>query len=263
MSEAIVRLSGGDVALFASDTHLGDHDPATAGFFLEALAGASAGATHLFLLGDVFEAWVGDDQPDDAAARAIEALARISARGCRVLAMRGNRDFLLGRGPAASFEARSGATLIGDPSVIDLFGEPVLLMHGDSLCTDDVGYQRFRALAQTEAWQAQVLAKPLAERLAMARAMRAESERSKAALAGEAGYLMDANAAAVDGALRAAGARTMVHGHTHRPACHRWQLDGAPATRWVLPDWDAAARRGGFLRADARGFSRVGDWPAQ
>ncbi len=271
---ARIALSDCDVGLFASDMHLGDHDPATAALFLEALQAAGSKATHVFLLGDLFEAWVGDDQPDTVARDALALFGRLTAGGCRLFAMRGNRDFLLNVA-GGRFSALTGAVMLDDPCTVTLFDEPVVLAHGDALCTDDADYQRVRARVRGEAWQSEFLARPLDERLAIALALRAESEGARArresesdpgstrakgepsgsplsALADSAG---DVNQGAVDEALRAAGAATIIHGHTHRPACHEWQLDARRARRWVLPDWDAGAGRGGFLRADARGFS--------
>ena len=252
-----VALSGDDVGLFASDMHLGDHDPATAAAFLAALGTASQQASHVFLLGDLFEAWVGDDQPDAVVADALGLLARITAEGRALYVMCGNRDFLLDRLPPAiaapaGFAQRTGATMLDDPCTAMLFGDPVVLAHGDALCTDDREYQKVRAVVRGNAWQTQFLARPLTERLAIAQQLRADSERAKAGR-----YIADVNGAAVDELLRSAGARTMIHGHTHRPACHDWRLDGRSARRWVLPDWEAATGRGGFLRVDATGFTQV------
>ncbi|HRO59906.1 MAG TPA: UDP-2,3-diacylglucosamine diphosphatase, partial [Burkholderiaceae bacterium] len=225
-------------------------------------------ANHVFLLGDLFEAWVGDDQPDAVAADAIRAFAQISETGRKLYVMRGNRDFLLGRVPPAAgqgtaaaepgaqaqgFVERSGATMLDDPCTIELFGEPVVLAHGDALCTDDHDYQKIRAVVRGDAWQTQFLTRPLAERLALARQLREQSEQVKASRY----EISDVAQAAVDATLRAAGARAMIHGHTHRPACHEWQLDGGQAHRWVLSDWDAAIGRGGFLRVDRNGFARL------
>jgi UDP-2,3-diacylglucosamine hydrolase len=289
-------LSGADVGLFASDMHLGDHDPATAALFVERLAAAWPQASHVVLLGDLFEAWVGDDQPDVTARDALALFALIAGSGRTLYVMRGNRDFLLDAGAgapddraaagagtgsarfSARFSARTGATMLDDPCTATLFGEPVVLAHGDALCTDDAQYQRIRAQVRGAAWQADFLARPLTERLAIARGLRAESERVKAerlqgglsgpASAGvsadiPAGLPDDVNANAVDALLRASGALTMIHGHTHRPACHEWQLDGRAARRWVLPDWDAATGRGGFLLASGDGFGQLGDWRSQ
>ena len=258
-----------EVALFCSDMHLGDHDARTAAHFLERLDAQARTASHLFLLGDLFEAWVGDDQPDAVARELIDRLAALAAAGTRVYAMRGNRDFLLdvafppeaATRPVRSFGERTGATLIDDPCTVTLFGEPVLLAHGDALCVDDVDYQRARALARSDGWQRDFLARPLDERLRIAGELRGESRRVQAARAMGDADPGDVAPEAVEAAMRNAGVRTMVHGHTHRPACHRWTLDGAPARRWVLPDWHAGGNgssRGGFLRVDASGWSPIG-----
>ncbi|MFP5406166.1 MAG: UDP-2,3-diacylglucosamine diphosphatase [Gammaproteobacteria bacterium] len=164
-----VEISGDDVALFASDMHLGDHDRQTAAFFLGELAAAWPAASDVFLLGDLFEAWVGDDQPDAVAREAQDLFRRMTAGGCRLFAMRGNRDFLLDM-PKGDFSARTGAVMLDDPCRVELFGEPVVLAHADALCSDDVAYQRVREQVRGETWQAQFLARPLAERLAIARA---------------------------------------------------------------------------------------------
>ncbi len=240
------RLTQSDAALFASDMHLGDHDPETAALFLSTLQAQAASITHLFLLGDIFEAWVGDDQPDQVAAALGESLRGLARRGVHVALMRGNRDFLLGSGPPGlTWPERFGATLLDDLIVVDLFGERVLLAHGDIWCTDDHDYQRFRAEVRTEAWQRGFLARPLAERLAIALAMRAQSERNK-----QGQDMGDVNEEAVRAALRAAGVRQLIHGHTHRPGCYPL---GGGLERRVLPDWLAAAGRGGVLRVDQSG----------
>jgi UDP-2,3-diacylglucosamine hydrolase len=252
-----VVLSGSDVALFASDMHLGDHDPATAAFFAQALAKASTSATHIFLLGDLFEAWVGDDQPDAVVQDAKSLLAGLVADGRRLFVMRGNRDFLLDVGQQR-FSAVTGVVMLEDPCRVDLFGEPVVLAHGDALCTDDLDYQRVRETVRTSAWQEAFLARPLAERLQIGRALRAESEHTKASRP-EPSFEPDVNPDAVDALLRSAGSHTLIHGHTHRPACHEWLLDGQRARRWVLSDWEADGPRGGFLRVEEkRGYCWLG-----
>lgn len=243
---ARLSLTAGEVALFASDMHLGDHDPDTAAQFFQALDAHTASITHLFLLGDIFEAWVGDDQPDRVAAQLGERLQRLSQRGVRVALMRGNRDFLLGSAPAGqAWPERHGAHLLEDPTVIELFGRPVLLSHGDAWCTDDQAYQRFRAEVRTPIWQQTFLARPLAERLAIAREMRAQSERNK-----QTQDIGDVNLGAARQALQSAGVRHAIHGHTHRPG--RYEM-GDGVERCVLPDWLAAQGRGGMLRVDAQG----------
>ncbi|MCL4747259.1 MAG: UDP-2,3-diacylglucosamine diphosphatase, partial [Burkholderiaceae bacterium] len=158
---------------------------------------------------------------------------------------------------AQAFSVRCGATMLADPCPIMMFGTRALLAHGDALCTDDAAYQAFRAQVRSAAWQRDFLSRPLAERVATARALRARSESEKA---GKAGYLMDVNPQAVEHAMRIASARLLVHGHTHRPASHRLVIDGEPAQRWVLPDWDAVARRGGMLLATSDGLQRLGAW---
>lgn len=264
----------GQAALFGSDMHLGEHDPATAALFLDTLARHAAGTSHLFLLGDLFEAWVGDDQPDAQAATLIGRLATLAAGGVHVFVMRGNRDFLLdvplpaegGSGAALRFSSRASVTMLDDPTTITLYGRKVVLAHGDAQCTDDTAYQKARALARSPRWQHDFLRRPLAERLQTGRALRDESRRVQALRAMDGGDPHDVVAAAIDETMRDAGVSTMIHGHTHRPACHRWTLDGEPATRWVLPDWHAAGNeneeehdvaRGGFLRVDAAGWATI------
>jgi UDP-2,3-diacylglucosamine hydrolase len=191
----------------------------------------------------------------------VETLAQLTRLGRRVYVMRGNRDFLLDAplpaGGAPAFSARCGAVMLEDPCAVRLWGVPALLMHGDALCTDDLQYQAFRAMARRPEWQRGLLARPLAERLAMARALRADSETSKG---GKADYLMDVNAQAVAAAMREAGVRLLIHGHTHRPARHAFELDGEAAVRWVLPDWSAAEHRGGLLLAGPEGLEPLGPW---
>lgn len=255
-----VTLEGDDCALFASDMHLGDHEPALARRFTVALGEAcvpgrtSAAVTHVFLLGDLFEAWVGDDQPDHSARELGDLLRTLNARGVRVLIMRGNRDFLLGTG-SPSWPQTCGAALLEDPITVALFGTRVALAHGDALCTDDRDYQRFRVEVRAPAWQQGFLARPLAERLAVARHMREQSEVSKVARA-KASLPMDVNETAVRALAREADVPCLIHGHTHRPDRH--EADGL--VRWVLPDWDADGGRGGFLRVDAQGWHRLGHW---
>lgn len=254
MSTPVVRLGSSEVALFASDIHMGEHDPATASWFLATLAQQAAQATHLFLLGDVFEAWVGDDQPGEVTARAIATLRAVCESGVSVFVMRGNRDFLLDCGPtgATAFSLRSGVTMLRDPAVVELFGHTVVLAHGDALCTGDKPYQQVRAEVRSPAWIERFFQQPLSDRLAFAREMRQRSQREHLR-----GPAADVDVHAVAALLRAEQASTLVHGHTHLPARHALRIDGADAVRWVLPDWDVATCRGGFLRADATGIGQV------
>jgi len=268
----VIDLRGGERALFASDVHLDERDPLTADAFFGNLASEARGASHLFLLGDLFEAWVGDDDPSPLGERLASTLAAIAGEGTRVYLMRGNRDFLLDvplpdpaasaaperrRVPATPFSARAGATMLDDPCPVLLFGTPALLSHGDALCTDDTDYQAFRTQSRDPHWQQAFLSRPLGERLAVARALR---ERSEVEKSGKADYLMDVNPATVERTMREADVTLLIHGHTHRPACHRMLLDHASAVRWVLPDWDWRTGRGGMLEVTAQGLRRVGRW---
>lgn len=255
----MIRVRRDQPALFVSDMHLSDSHPRTARDFLAALDEHARDAAFVFLLGDLFDAWVGDDALGSPDAQACvrefaDALRALSARGATVYAMRGNRDFLLGAG----FTAAVGAHLLPDPCVIELHGTRVVLAHGDALCTDDIDYQAFRRLARSPDWQARFLSRPLTDRLASARAMREESEQRKSAKPAE---LMDVNDQAVAELLRESQAQILIHGHTHRPAHHRGLLDAAPTQRWVLPDWDEPAGRAGLLLAREGMLIPIGRWP--
>ena len=213
--------------LFVADLHLDASRPAVTALalrFVEAARGAGA----LWLLGDLFEAWLGDDTLGPAHAPLVDALAGLSAGGTALHLMHGNRDFLLGE----TFAGRIGATLHReDEHVIELGGERCLLLHGDTLCTGDVDYQRLRATVRDAAWQADFLRRTPGERVAAARALR---RTSREAVAGKSGELMDVEPAAVEEAFARTGCRLMIHGHTHRPAEHR----GPGGTRrLVLGDW--------------------------
>lgn len=237
-------------ALFISDLHLCAERPDAKARFFRFLADTAPRADALYILGDFFEAWVGDDDlAEPLHAQVAVALKRLAdAHGVAVRVMHGNRDFLLGE----DFCQSSGAALLPDPTTLDLYGTPTLLMHGDSLCTDDAEYRRFRAQVRDRAWQADFLAKPMAERRAIARRLRELSDRSKA---GKAMDIMDVNTDAVRQALADSGARRLIHGHTHRPARHELRVDGRDCERWVLPDWYGT---GGYLECDHAGCRLVG-----
>ncbi|MDD4880481.1 MAG: UDP-2,3-diacylglucosamine diphosphatase [Gallionellaceae bacterium] len=236
-------------SLFLSDLHLAPEQPATVARFLRLIEETGPGAEAIYILGDLFEAWPGDDfLATEFPAGIVQALRRLSDRGSRLFLVHGNRDFMLG----AEFCRATGATLLPDPSVVDLHGSPTLVLHGDSLCTDDRVYQQFRQQVRNPAWQQAVLTKPLAERLAMARQMREQSESAKG---GKLGEIMDVSAEAVAEAFRQSGCRRMIHGHTHRPARHDLTVDGQACERWVLPDWYDC--KGGYLRCDAAGCTLV------
>ena len=217
--------------LFISDLHLDIRRPAVTTLFVDFLAALdAAGCAGLYILGDLFEAWVGDDSDDAHDRQVIDALHALTGRGVPVWLLHGNRDFLIGE----RFARASGCTLLNDPAVIDLGGEPTLLMHGDTLCTDDHEYQQFRTLVRNPAWQQQFLAKPLAERHAIAANLR---ETSRQRTGEKAMDIMDVNPRAVEDILRAHGVRRLIHGHTHRPAIHDLRVDGEAAQRIVLGDW--------------------------
>jgi len=228
--------------VFISDLHLNAAQPATRAAFARFLIEVAPQFAELLILGDLFEYWAGDDDDDPLGREVAGELRALSERGVPVFLMHGNRDLLLGR----TFCEAAGATLLADPSVATIGEETVLLAHGDAWCTHDLEYMKFRAQARHPAFQAQFLGQPLAARKAFIGQARAVSEAGKAAKSMQ---IMDVTTAEVDGALRAAGVTRLIHGHTHRPATHRFTLDGAPAERWVLPDWDldASPARGGYL----------------
>ncbi len=216
--------------LFVSDVHLDGGAPEATEQFLEFLGREAAGADALYILGDLFEAWVGDDDEDPEKERVCRALRTLAASGVACFALHGNRDFLLGPG----FSERSGCRLLEDPVVAELDGERVLLTHGDALCTDDHAYQELRTLVRSREWQQRFLALPRTHRALLVEEARAGSRRHTARTVP---YIMDVNAAAVTAAFRATRVRRMIHGHTHRPGVHRLEIDGLPAERIVLGAW--------------------------
>lgn len=222
-----------DSTLLISDLHLDPQRPQVLDWLIDFLDGPAREANALYLLGDLFEAWIGDDAPAPGADAVAMALRRLSERGIAIAFQAGNRDFLLGQDYARS----CGMRLMAEAECIDIGGVRTLLVHGDTLCTDDVDYQAFRAQVRDPAWQAGFLARPASERWVMAAQARGES-RSQTRNKPES--IMDVNAAAVIEAMRRHGVRRLVHGHTHRPGLHQFELDGTPAQRLVLGDWDRA-----------------------
>ncbi|GGA69757.1 UDP-2,3-diacylglucosamine hydrolase [Arenimonas soli] len=216
--------------LFVSDLHLDVARPATTRAFLDLLEGDARRAEALYILGDLFEAWVGDDDPGEPGASVCAALKALSESGVPVFLMRGNRDFLYGQRMAE----RCGATLLPDPCVVDLHGLPTLLMHGDLLCLDDTAYQAFRRQVRDPAWQQGFLAQPLAARQAFAAQARAASREHQQ---GASESIMDVTPAAVAETMARHGVSRLIHGHTHRPAMHTLYVDERPALRVVLGDW--------------------------
>jgi UDP-2,3-diacylglucosamine hydrolase len=232
-------------ALFISDLHLCEARPQIAELFFSFLDHQVKGkADALYILGDLFEYWIGDEdieQPFNR--RVVDAIRSVSDSGTPVFLMHGNRDFLLGR----RFCDEAGATLLTDPTLIDLYGTPTLLMHGDTLCTDDTAYQDFRRMVRDDKWQQGFLALPAEARRAQAQAVRNRSESEKQV---KSESIMDVNAGAVNDALKQQAYPRLIHGHTHRPALHKLSVAGHQCERWVLQDWYES---GGYLQCNAAG----------
>ena len=234
--------------LFISDLHLCASRPQINRLFFDFLNHTARKADRLYILGDFFEYWAGDDDADDPFNRSIiEAVAVLASSGVAIFLMHGNRDFLLGE----KFCAASRATLLSDPSVIDLNGARTLLMHGDTLCSDDIEYQNFRRQVRDPGWQQQFLSQPLAQRKAIIEDLRRRSENEKQSKSRD---IMDVTPASVAAVLREHGYPRLIHGHTHRPALHRHVVDGRNCERWVLTDWYES---GGYVRCDASGLKAI------
>jgi len=232
------------VILLISDLHLQEERPDITRAFLDLLDGRARHAKALYILGDFFEAWIGDDAMTPFQQSMCQALRQLSDSGTAVYLMHGNRDFLIGQ----DFCKAAGCTLLADPSVIELGGEQVLLMHGDTLCTRDLAYMKMRRYLRNplSLWILRHL--PLATRQKLARKLRSESRAQTRMKATE---IVDVTPEEVPKVMAAHGVRTLVHGHTHRPAIHKLVVNGEPARRIVLGDWD---RRGWTLQVDAQGF---------
>ena len=216
--------------LFISDLYLEADRPEIGVQFRAFLAGPAREAEALYILGDLFEAWVGDDDPNSYYAGMKDAIRELSDSGVPVYFMHGNRDFMIGE----RFAAETGATLLPDPHPVELYGEKVLLSHGDYLCTDDLEYQKVRAMTRNPEWQAMMISKSLEERLAFARQAREQSQAHSASMTEE---IADVNEDAVEAAIREHGVEILLHGHTHRPAVHPFHVDERPVHRIVLGDW--------------------------
>jgi UDP-2,3-diacylglucosamine hydrolase len=233
--------------LFVSDLHLDESRPGITAQFERFLEGPAAKAAALYILGDLFEYWVGDDSLDMPLAQRIALRLEDAAVRCPVYFMHGNRDFLI----AERFAEATGVKLLEDPTVIELYGRKTVLLHGDTLCTDDQQYQAFRKMVRDPTWQSSALARPIDERLAIAQDMRLRSEGAKD---GKPMALMDVSPATVERVFRETGADVMIHGHTHRPAKHESMVDGRKRPRWVLADW---YDRGSYLEVSADGTRAV------
>lgn len=233
--------------LFIADLHLEAARTAAFDHFLAFLDGPARRADALYILGDLFEYWVGDDDPASFFDPAIKRLQALAADGLKIAFCRGNRDFLVG--PAMADRMHAG--LLGDETLIEHHGQRLLLMHGDTLCTDDSDHQMLRDELHSPHWQEPFLSLPLAQRHEQAQAMRAQSREAKAQ---KNQRIMDVSDSAVAGAIRRHHADALIHGHTHRTARHELCVDGREVTRWVLPDWFSG---GGYLRADEHGLALV------
>lgn len=217
--------------LFISDLHLSEERPHTTAAFLAFLAEKAAACDQLYILGDFFDAWIGDDDDRPLAQEVARALKEVAAKGVQIFFQHGNRDFLLGD----VYAARCGMQLLPELHVIEQEGRRYLLAHGDQFCTQDVAYQQFRALVRTPEWQREFLAKPLVERRAIAEQLRAKSKEANSIKAED---IMDVTPAEIEKVLVAHQCYTLIHGHTHRPAHHALTLpDGSAAERIVLSDW--------------------------
>lgn len=236
-------------SLFISDLHLCDSRPHITNAFIQFLAHTASQAQALYILGDLFEYWAGDDalQNDDikttglrASIHALSSLAKTTS----VFFMAGNRDFLIGSG----FAKATGITILPDPTLLNLYGQRVLLSHGDALCTDDVAYQEFRSQVRSADWQQQFLSQPLASRIAYIAQLRAKSEQAKSTKSMQ---IMDVNETAVESLLAQHDYPPLfIHGHTHRPNTHTYQLAGHTCQRWVLGDW---YEQGSYLKLSEQG----------
>ena len=233
--------------LLISDLHLEEERPDITRALLHFLATRARQAEALYILGDFFEVWIGDDAMTPFQQSIANALRALSERGTRIYLMHGNRDFMLGKG----FCRAAGCTLLGDPSVVEFGGERVLLMHGDSLCTRDEGYMRLRRLLRNPLSLFILRNLPLSTRRKLARKLRSESRAQTRMKASD---IIDVTPELIPRLLAEHGVRTLIHGHTHRPATHELEVDGHPARRIVLGDWD---QQGWALQVDESGFQQA------
>lgn len=229
--------------LFISDLHLSGERKNITNLFIDFLDKRASKADALYILGDLFEVWMGDDMILPDYVPCINKMKQLADNGLPLYVMQGNRDFLM----AEQFSSLSGASLIDDPTVIDLYGTPTLLMHGDTLCTDDIDYQKFRTMVRDPLWQKDFLAKTSDERLAMAAKLR---EASKDAMSNKTMDIMDVNQDAVEKAMLDHGIHQLIHGHTHRPAIHDFMANEQDMKRIVLGDW---YEQGSVLVCDEKG----------
>ena len=216
--------------LFISDLHLHESRPQLTRAFFHFLHTQALGAEKLYILGDFFDAWIGDDDDNPLNLQVAEELKKLNDTGTQIFLMHGNRDFLMGE----KFAAQAGATMLAEGTVINLYQYPTLLLHGDQLCTGDTDYIKFRQQVRSPQWQQQVLSQPLNARRALAAQLREKSQEMNS-LKSEG--IMDVTQSEVVKVMQQAGVRRLIHGHTHRPARHQLEIDGEPAERIVLGDW--------------------------
>ncbi|MEI7844083.1 MAG: UDP-2,3-diacylglucosamine diphosphatase [Gallionellaceae bacterium] len=233
-------------SLFISDLHLCEHSPTTTGLFHHFVQYSAPHAESLYILGDLFEYWAGDDDLNSPFhLEMTSALRALTAQGVKLFIMHGNRDFLM----AEKLATACNANLLADPTRLNLYGKETLLTHGDVLCTDDIDYQNFRQQVRNSSWQQQFLSQPLAQRKAQIAQIRQKSTEGKKI---KAESIMDVNQNAVHELLREHDYPQVIHGHTHRPAHHLHHVDNHTCDRWVLGDWDTHANA---LRCDITGIS--------
>jgi len=226
--------------LFISDLHLQPQKPAVVQAFLQFVQTQTQGIDALYILGDLFEAWIGDDFDNDFSDAIKTALSSVTARDIPVFLIHGNRDFLIGE----RFAAQTGCEILPDPTLIDLYGFPTLLMHGDTLCTDDTAYLEFRRMVRNPNWQNELLGKSIPDRLAIAQNLR---DVSKEKTGGKTAEIMDVTQSEVERVMAEHHVRRLIHGHTHRPQVHQLNIAKTPAERIVLGDWD---KYGWVLKVD-------------
>ena len=235
--------------LFISDLHLHESRPQVTRAFFHFLYSHAIHAEALYILGDFFDAWIGDDDDSELLQDVASGLHKLSELGVAIYFMHGNRDFLLGK----AYASKAGMSLIDDGTVIDLYGTPTLLMHGDTLCTGDTEYQQFRTMVRSPQWQQQILAQPLAARRALAAQLRAKSQSMNSLKADD---IMDVSPTEVIAQMETARVTRLMHGHTHRPARHQLVVAGNPAERIVLGDWHDS---GWCIKADQNSIDLI-EW---
>lgn len=243
------RLSLNMQTLFISDLHLHESRPQITRAFFHFLHTQAIHAEALYILGDFFDVWIGDDDDTQLLQEVANELFALKEKGIAIYYMHGNRDFLLGN----DYASKAGMTLIPDGTVINLYGTPTLLMHGDSLCTSDVAYQQFRSMVRGSPWQEQFLAQSITARRAIAAQLREKSESMNSMKADD---ILDITPAEAQMQMETAGVTRLIHGHTHRPARHPLVINGNPAERIVLGDWHDS---GWCIRADENNIELF-DW---